>query len=60
MLQLSPNAILPTYYSLNGFQKILKIPLYSTTNFYAVIEISWKYIIASESYEFLKQFCTQQ
>ena len=35
-----------------GFQNSQKIPLYSTTNYHAVIEISWKYIIASESYVF--------
>ena len=40
-----------------GFQKI---PLYSTTNYHhAVTEISWKHIVASESYDFLKDFCTQ-
>ena len=32
-----------------GFQKI---PLYSTTNYHAVIEILWKYIVASENYDF--------
>ena len=42
MLQLSTNVILPTYYLHIWLPKIL---LYSTTNYHAVIEVSWKYIM---------------